>query len=262
MNAIIFSITSDIGFAIAQDWIKKGYRIAGTYRTGSKKINYLKKRGVKLFKCKIDDYKNVNITSKKISKLFKWDILMPCSATQNPVGLFVDNDFAKWKQSINLNLISQAQIIHNLLPFKKKNSTVINWAGGGVNNAVDRYSAYTTSKIALIKLTELLNSEINDVKFVILGPGWVKTKIHKETLRSKLNAGKNYKKTKMMLQSNKCNDIQNVIDCVNVIITKTKKAVGGRNISVVFDKWKTKKLYKKLSKDENSYKLRRYRNDL
>ena len=187
---------------------------------------------------------------------------MPCSATQNPVGLFVDNDFAKWKQSINLNLISQAQIIHNLLPFKKKNSTVINWAGGGVNNAVDRYSAYTTSKIALIKLTELLNSEINDVKFVILGPGWVKTKIHKETLRSKLNAGKNYKKTKMMLQSNKCNDIQNVIDCVNVIITKTKKAVGGRNISVVFDKWKTKKLYKKLSKDENSYKLRRYRNDL
>ena len=66
MNAIIFSITSDIGFAIAQDWIEKGYRIAGTYRTGSKKINYLKKRGVKLFKCKIDDYKNVNITSKKL----------------------------------------------------------------------------------------------------------------------------------------------------------------------------------------------------
>ena len=261
MNAIIFSISSDIGYAIAKDWLNKGYKIVGTYRTNSKKLDYLREKGVKLFKCKIDDYRNIKITSKKISKIFKWDILMPCAATQNPVGLFEDNDFNKWRKSINLNLVSQAQIIHNLLPFKKKNSTVINWAGGGVNNAVDRYSAYTTAKIALIKLTELLDSEIKNVKFVILGPGWVKTKIHNETLKSKFYAGNNYKKTKMMLESDKCNDIQNVINCVNVIIKKTKKNVGGRNISVVFDKWNSKKLYKKLLNDKNAYKLRRHNNN-
>lgn len=262
MNAIIFSISSDIGYSIAIDWLKKGYKVIGTYRNKTRNVQKLKNLGAKLYKCEIDNYKSVENVSRKIGKLFKWDVLMPCAATQNPVGLFKDNNFKDWKDSINLNFIAQAQIIHCMLKYRSKNSTVFNWAGGGVNNSVDRYSAYTTSKIALIKLTELLNSEINDVKFVILGPGWVKTKIHKETLKSKLNAGKNYKKTKMMLESNKCNDIQNVIDCVNIIITKTKKAVGGRNISVVFDKWKTKKLYNKLAKDENAYKLRRNRNNL
>ena len=96
----------------------------------------------------------------------------------------------------------------------------------------------------------------------MLGPGWVKTKIHNETLNSKSKAGKNYQKTKMMLKSNKCNDIQNVVNCVNVIIKKSKKSVGGRNISVVFDKWRSKKLFKILLNDQNTYKLRRYNNKI
>ena len=123
MNAIIFSISSDIGYAIANDWLDKGYKIIGTYRTKSKNLKLLKKKGVKLFKCKIDNYENVKNVSKKIGRIFKWDILLPCAATQNPVGLFEDNNFVQWKKSINLNLISQAQIIHNMLAYKKKNST-------------------------------------------------------------------------------------------------------------------------------------------
>ena len=33
------------------------------------------------------------------------------------------------------------------------------------------------------------------MKFTILGPGWVKTKIHNQTLKAKSKAGLNYKKT-------------------------------------------------------------------
>ena len=39
-------------------------------------------------------------------------IFLQCAATQNPVGLFKDNNFKEWKNSINLNLIAQAQIMH------------------------------------------------------------------------------------------------------------------------------------------------------
>ena len=142
MNAIIFSISSDIGYSIANDWLKKGYKVIGTYRNKTRNVQNLKNLGVKLYKCKIDNYTSVENVSKKIGKLFKWDILMPCAATQNPVGLFKDNNFL-WHQkikAINLNLIAQAQIMHCMLDYRNKNSTVINWAGGGVNNAVDRYS--------------------------------------------------------------------------------------------------------------------------
>ena len=39
--------------------------------------------------------------------------------------------------------------------FAKKTPTVITWAGGGVNSAPLRYSAYTISKIAQLKMMEL-----------------------------------------------------------------------------------------------------------
>lgn len=264
MNTIIFSINSDIGYSIADNWLDQGYKVIGTYRKYSSRLNKLKQRGAKLIACDLNSIKSINNATNKINKYYryKWDVLLPCAATQSPVGLFKDNSFSKWRESVNLNFISQAHVIHNLLPYSKKKSTVINWAGGGVNNSVDRYSAYTVSKIALIKLTELLDSEIKNTKFVILGPGWVKTKIHKETLKSKKNAGRNYSKTKMMLNSNKCNDMENVINCVNRVIKENKKSIGGRNISVVFDSWNTKSLYKKLSKNKDSYKLRRFNNNL
>ena len=36
-NRIILSISSDIGFALACDWLKKGFNVSGTYRNYSDK---------------------------------------------------------------------------------------------------------------------------------------------------------------------------------------------------------------------------------
>ena len=44
-------------------------------------------------------------------------------------------------------------------------------------------------------MCELLDAEIHDTAFTILGPGWVNTKIHQSTLANKHKAGENYKKT-------------------------------------------------------------------
>ena len=48
-HSIILSISSDIGFAIAKTWLGKR-KIIGTYLSNSKKIEYLKSNGVKLYK--------------------------------------------------------------------------------------------------------------------------------------------------------------------------------------------------------------------
>ena len=51
-------------------------------------------------------------------------------------------------------------------------------------------------------MVELLDAEIIDTTFSILGPGWVKTKIHDSTLKAGNAAGKNYEKTIQMLENN------------------------------------------------------------
>ena len=44
MNTIIFSISSDIGYAIANNWLDKGYNVVGINIIKSKKLDLLKKR--------------------------------------------------------------------------------------------------------------------------------------------------------------------------------------------------------------------------
>ena len=55
--------------------------------------------------------------------------------------------------------------------------------------------------------------------------------------------------------------METVLDCCDWLINADRKAVSGRNFSVVFDKWGSDPLIKKLLEDPNMYKLRRNGND-
>ena len=139
---------------------------------------------------------------------------------------------------------------------------MIFFAGGGTNSPTPAYSAQTLGKISLIKSVELLNDEIDDTKFMILGPGWVKTKIHQSTLKSKDGSNKNYKKTiEMLTNPNMCNPIEKVIEDIYKLIDLPKILVGGRNFSSVHDNLDKNKLKSLHEKNVDFYKLRRNLND-
>ncbi len=264
-NIFIVSITSDIGFALAEYWKKKGYEVSGTYRSKSENYYNLKKLNIDLYKCNLSNKKSINNFLSSISKSYKWDWLILSAGVQDPIGKFIQTDFDEWEESIFVNFISMTRILKYFLKFRKiktKNfSRVLFFAGGGTNNATSNYSAYTISKIASIKLCELLDHEIKDTVFSILGPGWVKTKIHLSTLNNKKGSGENFKKTKDMLDNDKCFPIEKVVKCCDWIMTEKKEIVSGRNFSAVHDPWDNAKI-KKIQANKNIFKLRRLGNDL
>lgn len=265
-RAIAISISSDIGTAMSLRWLDCGWDVCGTYRTDSKAVRELRQKGVKLVNCDLSDNKSIRNAISDIRSLFqKWDILVLCPGSQEPIGPFMDSCFDEWEKSLKVNFTSQLRIVRELLPFRNKGKAispcVLFFAGGGTNSAVKNYSAYTVSKIALIKMCELLDVEIPDTRFAIVGPGWVKTKIHKATLKAGDKAGENFKTTKYKLSSNECTPMEEVLDCCDWIINSKRDIVSGRNFSVVFDKWGTKELARKLKENPNMYKLRRYGND-
>ena len=49
-------------------------------------------------------------------------------------------------------------------------------------------------------MAELLDHEMIDTKVVILGPGWVKTKMHQETLKNKKYSRENFSELKIDLK--------------------------------------------------------------
>ncbi len=266
LKAVIISISSDIGNALAKRWRRKGLEVYGTYRTPSSLVDDLEKSGVQTFQCDVGNNLSLRKTCAQLRLTVKsWDYLILCPGTQEPVGAFTDCDFDRWVKSLEVNFIRQLQAVHELLPSRNTKGqhppVVLFFAGGGTNSAPVNYSAYTVSKIALIKMCELLDAEIPDTHFVIMGPGWVKTKIHQATLQAGPKAGANYQKTIAKLSGDECTPMETVLDCCDWLLGAERRVVGGRNFSVVFDQWGKTALTKKLLKDPHMYKLRRQGND-
>lgn len=265
MKAIIVSATSDIATEMCIQWKEKGWMICGTYHSQGPNYQRLKEKEIPLYPCNLFDEKSVDESAQLMGEFLPgWDLILFAPGSQIPVGPFERVDMDEWSSSIHLNFLSQMRMLHRLLPFRdfsEKEKTVLFFAGGGTNNAVINYSAYTVSKIALIKMCELLDAEIPDVKFSIIGPGWVKTKIHGATLKAGTKwAGANFEKTKMKLSSDECVPIQQVIDSFEWVISQPKTIVSGRNFSTVFDQWGSEKLVELLSTNKDMYKLRRFGN--
>ena len=160
MKTIVIGGFSGIGNEVIKYLNKKKSKIIYTYNlTNSNKLKSF--RG---FKLNIFSKKSINefIINKEVNN---WDNLLIMPATQKPIGLFHETNPNEWSDSIKLNFTNQMYLINRLLKKRSKNNlnkTIILWAGGGTNNATKYYSAYTISKIAQIKMAELLNHEIND----------------------------------------------------------------------------------------------------
>lgn len=261
-KAVLISVSSDIGKAMFERWSASGWDVFGTYRT---KAAWLREKQGNFLQCDLSDTASVRKACEDLRQACPaWDVLVLCPATQDPVGPFMETDFNDWESSIKINFTSQLRIVRELLPSRRRSGNgspfVLFFAGGGTNNATVNYSAYTVSKIGLIKMCELLDAEVPDTRFAIVGPGWVKTKIHDATLKAKAKAGDNYKKTLYKLSSDECTPMEQVLDCCDWVIRMPRDVVSGRNFSVVFDKWGSQELEKTLSGDPDMYKLRRHGN--
>ena len=266
-TALIISVSSGIGTAMAHDWIRAGWTVFGTYRTASQDTEDLKKSGARLVQCDLTDATSMASACDSLRQLCpKWDVMTLCPGTMDPIGPFASTDFDAWSQSLHINFTNQLRMVHALLPTRNLHAEhgpcVLFFAGGGTNNATTHYSAYTISKVALIKMCELLDAELPDTRFTIVGPGWVDTKIHDETLRAKERAGNNFQRTQDALAQGNFTPMEDVLTCCNWLIQQPKEIISGRNFSVAYDAWGTDELRDALADDPDLYKLRRHGNTL
>jgi len=265
-TAVIISASSDIGTALCRRWASQGIRIFGTYRAHSVAVAALMRDGAKLVPCDLTDRDSIRAACASLRRLCpRWDVLALCPGRLDPIGAFAECEFEEWEASVAVNFTAQMRIIRNLLPLRRLSRgtvpTVLCFAGGGTNDAPINFSAYIVSKIALIKMCELLDAELPDTRFVIVGPGWVKTKIHDATLKAGSRAGKAYARTvKKLKDASGFVPMRRVLDCCDWLVRAPRQAVGGRNFSVAHDDWGSEGLIRKLLRDPSYYRLRRHGN--
>ena len=187
-KSLIIGITSDIGTGIKNRLEDDDWQVLGTSSTYESDS---------VFKLDLADPKQVELFTNQLDQYKDWSLLCLFAGTMEPIGTFFDTDFSSWEKNFRINVLSQLRVLQMLWEYRAEftDVNVCFLAGGGTNSTFDNYSAYCLSKIALIKFVELIASENTDGKFFIIGPGFMKTKIHNQTLRAGKKAGTNFQKT-------------------------------------------------------------------
>lgn len=180
-NIIITGTSKGIGFELVQLFSNAGHNILALSRN-SNPISNLHLNNVTLFPfdlCRLEDYKKVKTF---ISSEWKHvDILI------NNAGILLNKTFAEtsmqdFEDVYKTNVFGVAEITRTVIPFMKKDGHVVTISSiGGVQGSVKfpGLSAYSSSKGAVITLTELLAEEYKDSgpSFNVLALGAVQTEM-------------------------------------------------------------------------------------
>lgn len=191
------------------------------------------------------------------------DILVNNAAIQGPIGLCWDNNWQAWQTTLQINLLSPIQLCKVVIPFmiKQGGGKIINLSGGGVTAARPNFSAYATSKSALVKFSETLAEEVKPyhVDVNCVAPGVMKTQMMQEII----TAGQQYagqREYEIALKNTNNTDnntMQRAVDLCAFLASSDSNGITGKLISAIWDPWKTLPEHLEELKNSDIYTLRR-----
>jgi len=180
-NIIITGTSSGIGYELVKIFAANGHNVIALSRN-ILPTNDLGLSNVYSISFDINNNSDHKVLMEYISKNWEHvDILI------NNAGVLINKPFSEtttedFKKVYSTNVFGVAEIINSILPFAKKGTHVVNISSvGGVQGSTKfaGLSAYSSSKGALITLTELLAEEYKNsgIFFNVLALGAVQTKM-------------------------------------------------------------------------------------
>ena len=258
-SALIVGNDSEIGAHIAKFLRDENW---GVYSTSRRKDLVEKSQIPELTFCDMSDKKSISEAVASFIKICpNWNLIVLSIGRLSPIGKITESEFDEWENSIKLNFLNQMFFVQQVLKLTSELSTqrrtILTFAGSGTNSAPLNYSAYTLSKIALIKATELLAVEYKDCAFVSLGTGWIKSAIHMQTLEAGKFAGDAYEETVRRLNEGDFGNPNLICEFITWMNSQPIKSISGLNFALQGDDWKSSNFSELISKSPDNFKLRR-----
>ena len=122
------------------------------------------------------------------------DILINNAGIIGPMRTLEQTDPSDWIQTIQTNFIGTYLCCRAVLPvmLQQNRGKIINMSGGGASGDVHKYlSAYSSSKAATLKLTEVMSLELADrnIQVNTVEPGLFRTQMAEELIRGMGESG-------------------------------------------------------------------------
>lgn len=183
-HIIITGTSRGIGFELVKQFAKQGHQVLALSRNDGP-VNALNLKNVTAFCFDLGDMEAYQKVEAFVLDQWKHvDVLI------NNAGQVLNKPFAKttitdFEEVYRTNVYGVAELIRVLLPHMAQNSHIVNISSmGGVQGSMKfaGLSAYSSSKAAVITLTELLAEEYKDsgISFNVLALGAVQTEMLEE----------------------------------------------------------------------------------
>jgi len=199
------------------------------------------------------------------SENFEITGLVNCAGIYGPIGKTSDSMMEDFIYTIRVNFLGTVQMCSVFAPLMKADikKKIVNLSGGGAASPFPHYSAYATSKIAIVRFTENLALELSDegVDVNSVAPGFVITRLHQETIEAgKASAGEHfYENTKKQMDSGGIPP-EKAADLCSFLLSNKSDGISGKFLSAPWDPWRDEEFLDALRNDPDLATLRRIDN--
>jgi len=187
-----------IGKALAESFASKKAKLViiskskNIYKTAEEINCKTHQKDILPFKGDISNYHFIKQSvDKTIEKWGTIDILINAAAILGTTEILPKTNVKKWVKTIHTNLIGTYLTMHEILPImmSRRKGKIINFAGGGAAYSYPKFTAYASSKVAVVRLTETVAEEMlpYNIQVNVIAPGAVKTDLLEQV---KLAGGK------------------------------------------------------------------------
>ena len=246
--ALITGGSGYIGKAISRAFLREGAKVMLAARSVDELLaakNELSDgfKSVEIYKADVTDSTDVKNLVKKTLKIFgKIDILVNAAGIYGPIGSSIDVNFDKWKQTFEINVFGTFNLMQRVLPImiKKGRGKIINFSGGG-DGPFPRFSAYNSSKAAVVRLTETMAAEVKDYHIDInaIAPGPVNSRFLQQALEAGEEAVGKKRYQALLKQKNEGGvPPEKAANLCVFLASSASDGLTGKFLSAVWDDWK------------------------
>ncbi len=268
-NIVITGGSLGIGFAVAKKCVAEGAHVVIAARNQKdllKSVAELKgspSASVHSYSLDVSDFN-------KVKEFASWcaanvgDIsgLVNCAGVYGPIGRTTAVDLQEFREAININFLGAVYMCSLFAPIMKSASRkkIVNYSGGGAASPFPNYSAYATSKIALVRYTENIAIELaaENIDVNCIAPGFVITRLHQQTLTvgSEAAGASFYEGTKKQMESGGVPP-EKAADLTAFLLSDDSDEITGKFISAPWDPWDSVEFQGRLRSEKDFCTLRR-----
>jgi NAD(P)-dependent dehydrogenase (short-subunit alcohol dehydrogenase family) len=194
-SAIVTGASVGLGFEIARAFVAEGANVVICARSAESlqgafsSLSALAAPGqlIRMHGCDVSSEAQVNaLVAFAIEQLNSVQIVVNNAGVQGPIGPTEDIALDEWRHTFEINLYGVLFSCRALIPHFRSQGygKIVNLSGGGAASPRPFFSAYATSKAAVVRLTENLAEELRGTHIDVnaVAPGALNTQMLAQTL--------------------------------------------------------------------------------